>query len=185
MCSIIGYSGKKDAAPILVRSLGKMEYRGYDSVGIATKNGNIIDVKKDFAKFVVDNLDGITLREFGPATDYVGYQLLTNPPGQFKQYKIGSDWNEYQKLDENQDGFKNLTIYGETLDELVENGKKFKIKYIIAKEEKNFYPFLSDLYSNEENYPYMVKIFDSNEFGYKKLKVKVFQIDYEKFNNNN
>ena len=141
--------------------------------------------KKDFAKFVVDNLDGITLREFGPATDYVGYQLLTNPPGQFKQYKIGSDWNEYQKLDENQDGFKNLTIYGETLDELVENGKKFKIKYIIAKEEKNFYPFLSDLYSNEENYPYMVKIFDSNEFGYKKLKVKVFQIDYEKFNNNN
>ena len=31
----------------------------------------------------------------------------------------------------------------------------------------------------------MVKIFDSNEFGYKKLKVKVFEIDYEKFNNNN
>ena len=41
------------------------------------------------------------------------------------------------------------------------------------------------LYSNEENYPYMVKIFDSNELGYKKLKVKVFEIDYEKFNNNN
>jgi len=50
MCSIIGYSGKKDAAPILVRSLGKMEYRGYDSVGIATKNGNIIDVKKGVGK---------------------------------------------------------------------------------------------------------------------------------------
>jgi hypothetical protein len=44
---------------------------------------------------------------------------------------------------------------------------------------------LSDLYSNEENYPYMVKIFDSNEFAYKKLKVKVFEIDYEKFNKNN
>ena len=50
MCSIIGYSGKKDAAPILVRSLGKMEYRGYDSVGLATKNGNIIDVKKGVGK---------------------------------------------------------------------------------------------------------------------------------------
>ena len=141
--------------------------------------------KKDFAKFVLDNLHGITLREFGPATDYVAYQMITNPPEQFKQYKIGSELSGYQKLDENQDGFKDLTIYGETLDELVENGKEFKLQYIIAKNEKNFYPFLSDLYSNEENYPYMVKIFDSNEFGYKKLKVKVFEIDYEKFNNNN
>ena len=74
---------------------------------------------------------------------------------------------------------------GQVLRELVENGKEFELKYIIAKKEKNFYPFLSDLYSNEANYPYMVKIFDSNELGYKKLKVKVFEIDYEKFNNNN
>ena len=43
MCSIIGYYGKNLAAPILVKGLEKMEYRGYDSVGIATKNGNIID----------------------------------------------------------------------------------------------------------------------------------------------
>ena len=50
MCSIIGYTGIKDAAPILVRSLEKMEYRGYDSVGIATKNGDIIDVKKGIGK---------------------------------------------------------------------------------------------------------------------------------------
>ena len=50
MCSIIGYSGKKDAAPILVRSLEKMEYRGYDSVGIAIKNDSLINVKKDIGK---------------------------------------------------------------------------------------------------------------------------------------
>jgi glucosamine--fructose-6-phosphate aminotransferase (isomerizing) len=40
MCSIIGYMGKLDAAPLLVESLGRMEYRGYDSVGIATINGD-------------------------------------------------------------------------------------------------------------------------------------------------
>jgi hypothetical protein len=67
------------------------------------------------------------------------------------------------------------------LDELVKNGEEFELKYIIAKEEKNFYPFLSDLYSNEENYPYLTKVFDSDEFGFKKLKLKVFEIDYEKF----
>ena len=50
MCSIIGYFGTKDAAPILVRALQKMEYRGYDSVGLATKNNDLITVKKGIGK---------------------------------------------------------------------------------------------------------------------------------------
>ena len=141
--------------------------------------------KKDFAKFAINNLHGKVLRELGPATDYVAYQIITNPPEQFKQYKIGSEWAEYQELDKNEKVIESISIYGKSLAELVKNGKEFELEYIIAKKEKNFYPFLSDLYSNEENYPYMIKIFDSNEFAYKKLKVKVFEIDYEKFNNNN
>ena len=141
--------------------------------------------KKDFAKFVINNLHGNILREFGPATDYVAYQIITNPPEQFKQYKIGSEWNDYQELDKNEKGFDNKPIYGKSIADIVKNGKEFELKYIIAKKEKNFYPFLSELYSNEEKFPYMIKIFDSNEFAYKKLKVKVFEIDYEKFNNNN
>jgi len=141
--------------------------------------------KKDFAKFAINNLHGKVLREFGPATDYVTYQIITNPPEQFKQYKIGSEWAEYQELDKNEKAIESISIYGKSLAELVKNGKEFELEYIIAKKEKNFYPFLSDLYSNEENYPYMIKIFDSNEFAYKKLKVKVFEIDYEKLNNNN
>jgi glutamine---fructose-6-phosphate transaminase (isomerizing) len=49
-CSIIGYKGNSYAAPLLVESLKKMEYRGYDSVGIATiENGNIL-VKKGVGK---------------------------------------------------------------------------------------------------------------------------------------
>ena len=50
MCSIIGYIGSNDAAPILVRALEKMEYRGYDSVGIATKTKNEINIKKGVGK---------------------------------------------------------------------------------------------------------------------------------------
>ena len=141
--------------------------------------------KKDFAKFVLDNLHGTTLREFGPATDYVVYQTITNPPGQFKQYKIGSEWTEYQEINENEKYFDDVSIYGKSLADLVENGKEFELKYIITKEGKTFYPFLNDLYLNEDDYPYMVKIFDSSEVAYKKLKVKVFEIDYGKFNNNN
>ena len=52
MCSIIGYSGKNSAAPILVKGLQKMEYRGYDSVGIATESENKILVKKGVGRVV-------------------------------------------------------------------------------------------------------------------------------------
>lgn len=47
MCGIIGYAGKRQAAPVLLQGLSKLEYRGYDSAGIAVfgENGEI-DVKK-------------------------------------------------------------------------------------------------------------------------------------------
>lgn len=50
MCSIIGYYGNEAAAPILVKGLKRMEYRGYDSVGVATENENEIEVKKGTGK---------------------------------------------------------------------------------------------------------------------------------------
>jgi len=50
MCSIIGYYGETLAAPILVKGLKRMEYRGYDSVGVATKSLDKILVKKGIGK---------------------------------------------------------------------------------------------------------------------------------------
>jgi glucosamine--fructose-6-phosphate aminotransferase (isomerizing) len=50
MCSIIGFSGKDIAAPIIVKGLKKMEYRGYDSVGVATGSDNRIELKKGIGK---------------------------------------------------------------------------------------------------------------------------------------
>ncbi|MEX0640474.1 MAG: glutamine--fructose-6-phosphate transaminase (isomerizing) [Nitrosopumilaceae archaeon] len=50
MCSIIGYYGKGSAAPILVKGLKRMEYRGYDSVGVATKSDHKIEVRKGVGK---------------------------------------------------------------------------------------------------------------------------------------
>ena len=50
MCSIIGYIGKCTAASVIVESLKKMEYRGYDSVGIATLERDRILLRKDIGK---------------------------------------------------------------------------------------------------------------------------------------
>ncbi len=46
MCGIVGYTGSQEAAPILLEGLKKLEYRGYDSAGIAVLDDNRISVSK-------------------------------------------------------------------------------------------------------------------------------------------
>lgn len=50
MCGIIGYKGKKEAAQILLQGLSSLEYRGYDSVGMLTLDGQKFDLRKDVGK---------------------------------------------------------------------------------------------------------------------------------------
>ena len=59
MCGIVGYVGKKDGTAIVFEGLKKLEYRGYDSAGIAAVNGNL-DVRRAEGK--LSNL-GLKLRE--------------------------------------------------------------------------------------------------------------------------
>ncbi len=66
MCGIVAYTGNKDAYPILIKGLQRLEYRGYDSAGIALQNGKLNIYKKkgkvrELVNFVKDkNLGGHT-----------------------------------------------------------------------------------------------------------------------------
>src|SRR5436309_12108848 len=46
MCGIVGYVGARQAGPILLEGLRRLEYRGYDSAGIAVQNGHAFAVRK-------------------------------------------------------------------------------------------------------------------------------------------
>jgi len=46
MCGIVAYIGKNEAYPVLIKGLERLEYRGYDSAGVALMNGNIRVYKK-------------------------------------------------------------------------------------------------------------------------------------------
>jgi len=50
MCGIVGFTGAQDAAPILLEGLKKLEYRGYDSAGIAVQNGSTLRMVKASGK---------------------------------------------------------------------------------------------------------------------------------------
>jgi glucosamine--fructose-6-phosphate aminotransferase (isomerizing) len=67
MCGIVGYAGSAESLPIVSAGLKNLEYRGYDSAGIALENGSI-EVFKEAGE-----IDDLTLPESSPATTGIGH----------------------------------------------------------------------------------------------------------------
>lgn len=53
MCGIVGYIGKHAAAPVILEGLSKLEYRGYDSAGMAVFDGERIQIRKSAGRLKV------------------------------------------------------------------------------------------------------------------------------------
>jgi glutamine---fructose-6-phosphate transaminase (isomerizing) len=77
MCGIIGIIGKSDAAPLLLDGLKRLEYRGYDSAGIATLVNGHIDRRRAEGKLT--NLAALLARQPLPGTIGIGHTRWATP----------------------------------------------------------------------------------------------------------
>jgi len=61
MCGIVGYIGAQNAVPVLINGLESLEYRGYDSAGVAVLSKGVINIRKTKGK--VSNLRDLLLEQ--------------------------------------------------------------------------------------------------------------------------
>ena len=157
---------------------------GVGEFGYGPPNSDLEREKIEFTEYLVENYDGRILRD-ETVIDYLSYVSLTSGDNDFKSFKSPRGNNPYPDLYE-PGKVVWLSVNGKTLEELIVNGETRELKYIgILEKGSYFFPFLNDLYFNEEKYPYMEKIFDSNEMNYKEFKIKAFEINYQKFHDLN
>ena len=137
--------------------------------------------KMDFAQYALENLHGNTLRDFGGGTDYINSVILLDY-NNFQDFKISS-WAD--GTERNKFAYQETGVSASNIEDLILKGEPLNLNYLISNQHDTFYyPFVDQVYHNEEQYPYLIKIFDSHEHGYEKLKIKVFEINYEKFSKN-
>jgi glucosamine--fructose-6-phosphate aminotransferase (isomerizing) len=120
MCGIVGYSGPKEPLPILLGGLSRLEYRGYDSSGIAILNNNdlIIEKKEGKLSSLVQHLEGKTIK----GSIGIGHT-------RWATHGVPSDNNAHPHSD-NQNEFAIIhngivENYSEMKDELIEQGYTF------------------------------------------------------------
>ena len=138
-----------------------------------------------FAETLESKFDGKIL-DAGYTLKGMYYAYVTDPQGVFKNYKISQDPGAYYMFEFNRENVNLMPtmLYAESLEDFIEISYEYELNYISI--NKNgvsdvFYPYLNEIYENEEKFPYLTKVFDTEKDGFKKLKAKVFEIDYQKF----
>ena len=145
-------------------------------------NDQMLESEKiEFAEMLMHNFEGKIL-DAGYTLEGLHYVKLSNPPEIFKNSRVNLDMNI---LDGNQKLVEGK-IFASNIDEFMTKSKKYNVKYISISKSgmegtKFWYPYLLDLYDDEQKYNFLKKVFDSSKEGYQKFNVKIFEINYNSY----
>ena len=164
---------------------------GVGKYGIVPYDAIKINERMDYANFLL-NIDGKMFWDnTSLSPQFVFITLLERPDVDFKKFRINPeptysiDFTEFDSF--NPTNFriiKEQTIERNSLEEIIISGEEKELRYLHIDGVSNL-EFLNDIFKNEEKYPYLNKIFDWEEAGFQRYKVKAFEIDYEKFHQMN
>ena len=143
------------------------------------------DEKILFADILSKQFEGKIL-DAGNTLQGLTYVNITNPPGIFKNYEQTEDYVIQYTMGFNKKNINLMptTLYAKSLEDFIKVSYEYELKYISINKngvEDVFYPYLDEIYENEKDFPYLTKVFDTENEGFEKLKAKVFEIDYKKF----
>ena len=145
-------------------------------------NDQMLESEKiEFAEMLMHNFEGKIL-DAGYTLEGLHYVKLSNPPEIFKNSRVNLDMNI---LDGNQKLVEGK-IFASNIDEFMTKSKQYNVKYISISKSgmegtKFWYPYLLDLYDDEQKYNFLKKVFDSSTDGYQKFNVKIFEINYNSY----
>lgn len=135
--------------------------------------------KIEFARILVHDLDGNSIA--GTYHRQIELIKVTETSVGFKNYRIDTSKEPLVGFPYTT-GNRVFVIDGESVDDMILYGNNNNAKFLIVNETNPNHEFLDDIYLNSEEYPFLEKIFDSENEEYTKLKFKVFKIKYEKYN---
>jgi hypothetical protein len=149
---------------IIISSLIFLEYKKIDYT-------NDLEAYQ-IAKLIENKITGINGN-----TDVRGFLIVAEFSEIWSNTKMNNDWYAWHYEDYKS---KIISSNGNTLEEYINNAKESNLSHIIIDDSKNNPKYLIDLINNEKNYPYLIKEFNSNDFGFD-YQVIMYKIDYERF----
>ena len=159
---------------------------GIDDFGYGKPNSLKNEEIMTYSSYLINNLDGKLLWSKGVDPDWVWATLLNESNGKFKNFKLTTDMS-FNKFDtmtslspSNLYVLINSELVENSIEDYIANGESLGLRYISVG-NSNVKTYFDKLYHHENDFPYLIKIFDSTENGFQEYKVKTFEIDYKKF----